>query len=364
MASENDKYLTQQLITYIGNKRKLLRFIDCGIKRVLKRLNKKKLNVLDGFSGSGIISRFLKKYADTLYSNDLEYYCYIINKCYLSNKSEIDFDIINNNIIFLNRAKLLNNKIGIIQKLYSPKDDNNVKLGERVFYTNKNAKIIDNVRKNINKLDDKHFYIAPLLSEASIHTNTSGVFKGFYKNSKTSIGQFGGNAENCLNRITGEIILPAPLFSNFECDYKIYNKDINKLVKKIDSLDLAYYDPPYNQHPYGSNYFMLNIIAKYKKPINLSKVSGIPKNWNKSKYNKKNEVLFSFEELIKNTNAKIILISYNNEGFVSYDEFKKMAKKYGKVGVKYHKYDTFKASRNLYGRSKKVNEMLIIIERK
>ena len=28
-------------------------------------------------------------------------------------------------------------------------------------------------------------------------------------------------------------------------------------------FDLAYFDPPYNQHPYGSNYFMLNTIAKW-----------------------------------------------------------------------------------------------------
>ena len=34
----------------------------------------------------------------------------------------------------------------------------------------------------------------------------------------------------------------------------------NELVKEIEPVDLAYFDPPYNQHPYGSNYFMLNII--------------------------------------------------------------------------------------------------------
>ncbi|MDR0684304.1 MAG: DNA adenine methylase [Spirochaetaceae bacterium] len=38
------------------------------------------------------------------------------------------------------------------------------------------------------------------------------------------------------------------------------NGDSNKIINNIPEVDLAYLDPPYNQHPYGSNYFMLNLI--------------------------------------------------------------------------------------------------------
>jgi len=31
-------------------------------------------------------------------------------------------------------------------------------------------------------------------------------------------------------------------------------------------------DPPYNQHPYGSNYFMLNLLADYREPADVSAV--------------------------------------------------------------------------------------------
>ena len=37
-------------------------------------------------------------------------------------------------------------------------------------------------------------------------------------------------------------------------------EDVNDAVEKIGHVNLTYFDPPYNQHPYGSNYFMLNII--------------------------------------------------------------------------------------------------------
>jgi len=63
----------------------LLSLIDEGIGFALKKLDKKKLKILDGFSGSGVVSRNLKRYANLLYTNDLELYSYIINKCYLSN---------------------------------------------------------------------------------------------------------------------------------------------------------------------------------------------------------------------------------------------------------------------------------------
>ena len=35
----NEKYLTDNLITYIGNKRKLLNFLDSGFQKVLSNQN-------------------------------------------------------------------------------------------------------------------------------------------------------------------------------------------------------------------------------------------------------------------------------------------------------------------------------------
>ena len=74
---------------------------------------------------------------------------------------------------------------GIISRLYAPKDTNNIQPNERVFYTRENAILLDTYRTAIQEVcpeNYKKFFLAPLLSQASIHTNTSGVFKGFYKN--------------------------------------------------------------------------------------------------------------------------------------------------------------------------------------
>ena len=97
-----------------------------------------------------------------------------------------------------------------------------------------------------------------------------------------------------------------------------------RLPSQIKGLDLAYIDPPYNQHPYGSNYFMLNLLVHYKRPHKISRVSGIPSDWRRSGYNVRAKSLPLLEELLHKIDARFILISFNNEGFISPDEMRAM----------------------------------------
>lgn len=365
MKKENEKFLTDQIITYIGNKRSLLDFIGEAMDIICKKEKKEKFKIADIFSGSGVVARYLKKYSSTLITNDLENYSLTINKCYLANKSEID----------LNRLKTyykeLKNKLekgfekGFISELYAPLDSDNIKAGERVFFTTRNANYIDTARKIIDTFpeDIKPYFVAPLLYEVSVKNNTAGVFKGFYKNKKGT-GQFGGESENALGRIKADIDISFPIFSNFECKVENYQMDANKLVDDLHDLDIVYMDPPYNQHPYGSNYFMLNVVNDYKKPSKISKVSGIPQGWNRSNYNKKKEALNAMKDLCNKTDAKYLLISYNSEGFITKEEMNDMLCEVGKVKLLTKKYNTYRASRNLNERAIYVNEFLFIVEKR
>ena len=367
MKTEKPEYLSEQIITYIGNKRALLDFIGVAVDEVKSELKKDKLDIVDFFSGSGIVSRFMKQHADTLYVNDLEKYAETVNRCYLANEDEVDFAVLDK---YYNEIKnKLDNeplKRGFISELYSPKDDQDIKKGERVFYTVRNANYIDTARQLIEEIPEpyKTYLLAPLIYEASVHNNTSGVFKGFYKNSKTGIGQYGGNGRNALQRIMADIELKLPVFSTFSCDVHISREDANKLAKDLPEVDLAYMDPPYNQHPYGSNYFMLNLIDTYEKPKDISKVSGIPKGWNKSDYNKKQSAKESMLDICVNAKAKYLLISFSDDGFITKDEMVKMLSDIGEVKVFDKEYNTFRGSRNLSGRDIHVKEYLYLVRKK
>jgi adenine-specific DNA-methyltransferase len=362
---EKEEYLTRQLITYIGNKRSLLGFIGNGVKTVQKKLGKAKLRMFDAFSGSGVVSRFFKQYSSLLITNDLEKYAALINQCYLANISSINTKELND--IYRDILKNADNNLrsGIIRELYAPKDENNMDIADRVFYTVRNAMYIDTIRQLTDNVpeDYKKFFLAPLLSEASVHANTSGVFKGFYKNRETGIGQFGGLNRDALFRIAGDIVLPFPVFSNFETDVLICNGDSNNIIKELPEVDIAYLDPPYNQHPYGSNYFMLNLILDYKYPENTSKISGIPDNWNRSDYNRENHAYSALSDLIKNIKAKYVLVSFNSEGFISPGEMKSMLNSIGKLSVLETKYNTFRGGRNLNNRDIHVKEYLYLLEK-
>jgi adenine-specific DNA-methyltransferase len=363
--NEKNDYLTQQLITYIGNKRALLGFIGDGVRKVQKKINKEKLKMFDVFSGSGIVARYFKQFSELLIVNDLEKYSTLINECYLSNDDERnEFTLHKYYYELIEQAK--NNLVkGIISELYAPKNDKNIRKNERVFYTTRNAMYIDTMRQLIDNIPKKYqkYFLAPLLSEASIHANTSGVFKGFYKNKETGIGQFGGINQDALFRITGDITLPFPVFSNFNCETMICNEDSNKVINSLPETDIAYLDPPYNQHPYGSNYFMLNLILDYKYPENSSKISGIPENWNRSDYNKGNRALKALTYLVENIKSKFIIISFNSDGFITLDEMKNMLKKIGKVEILETKYNTFRGCRNLNNREIHVKEYLYLVEK-
>jgi adenine-specific DNA-methyltransferase len=363
---ENEAYLTQQLITYLGNKRALLHFIGCGIEKIKKRLHKDKLIMFDVFSGSGIVARYFKQFSSLLAVNDLEKYSALINQCYLSNVDELDLTEIKKyyaEIIHELSEDTLER--GLIANLYAPGDDRNIKPDERVFYTTRNAMYIDTARKLIGSLprDMQKYFLAPLLSEASIHANTSGVFKGFYKNRETGIGQFGGKNQDALIRIKGHIHLPFPVFSNFSSDVMVFNGDSNKIIHQVPEVDVAYLDPPYNQHPYGSNYFMLNVILDYTYPQNTSKVSGIPGDWNHSDYNKGNFAYNALKELVENIKAKYILVSFNSEGFIEFEEMKSMLLQLGSLEILEIQYNTFRGSRNLKNRDIHVKEYLYLLEK-
>lgn len=389
-SKENPEFLQNQLITYIGNKRALLDFIGKGVSLVQKRLGRRQLTCLDLFAGSGIVSRYLKQFSSALTVNDLEKYSVIINRCYLSNKSQIDLTQLQS--LHADLCKKIDRCIagqkkssagfkgsGFISELYAPVNEDNIEKGERCFYTPYNAAYLDFARQLIEKEVPENlrdYFIAPLLSEASIHANTAGIFKGFYKNSKTGKGQFGGNGRNALSRIRGKISLPFPVFSDFECKSRIFNSDANSLVldetlydKSFTNkgvFDLAYFDPPYNQHPYGSNYFMLNLLAEYQRPDaeNISRVSGIPKNWNRSDYNKKRRVAEVFVDLVRNVRARYVLVSFNSEGFIPKDEMVELLSSCGKVEVLEADYNAFRGSRNLSGREIHVKEFLFLVEKK
>jgi adenine-specific DNA-methyltransferase len=366
LETSSERRLTEQLITCIGNKRGLIGPLSQIIDEVASKFPRRGLRSADLFSGSGVVSRLLKRYSGELYVNDLEPYAEVISRCYLANPDELDLGELDAAHYSLQQAVREERlQPGFIAELYAPQVDRAVRAGERVFYTQRNARFLDTARQAIERLPvwQQPFFLAPLLSEASIHANTAGVFKGFYKDARTGLGTFGGQAGNALGRIMSKIELRFPALSRETADVHILHGDANAVAAELPELDLVYLDPPYNQHPYGSNYFMLNLLTEYKRPSEISRVSGIPSDWRRSQYNKPNQALTAFAELVGQLNAAYLLVSFNSEGFISEGEMKALLERFGSVTVSPHRYNAFRGSRNLAKRDIHVTEFLFLVKR-
>lgn len=365
---ESPEYFQRQVITYIGNKRQLLNPISDALKSVRDESGRDSLHLFDGFAGSGIVSRLFKAYAQRVVSNDLEPYARVVANCFLANRSDVELEALGAIVGEANR-QADEGRLGcpgFIERLYAPEDDSSIRPGERVFYTRENARRLDWFRQFI---DQQHpalhdLLLGPLLSSASVHANTAGVFKGFYKDKDTGIGKFGGSGADALTRIKGQIRLQTPVLSRFETAVEVYEQDVNKLIADIGDFDLAYFDPPYNQHPYGSNYFMLNLLVDYVEPDDVSAVSGIPTGWNRSLYNKKTHAFEQLTDAVSRVDARHVLLSFNDEGFVTMDQLRRFLGKVGHVEERKLRYNTFRGSRNLRSRSIHVNEHLFLVRKR
>ncbi len=366
LGQEDPEYLTQQLVTYIGNKRALLGTIRSAVEDVVRRTGRDKLRILDAFSGSGVVSRMLRGYASELIVNDFEDYARAISECYMTNPSAAPLDAVRERVAALNAAVEAGDApTGFIRRLYAPEDADNIRPEDRVFYTPENGYRLDAYRQLLDGEDPtvRRLLMGPLLSAASIHANTAGVFKGFYKDRTTGLGKLGGTGSDALDRITRTITLRPPVLSAFECDTVVLQHDANAVVRTVGELDLAYFDPPYNQHPYGSNYFMLNLLVNYQEPSEVSRVSGIPTDWQRSDYNVKAKSLTRLTELVEDVDARFVILSFNDEGFVSPSDMREALDRLGTVTEQRQAHATFRGCRNLRDRSFQVTEHVYLIEK-
>ena len=340
-----DSYLTENIITYIGNKRKLLIQISDVIDDIVND-NPDFTTCLDAFSGSGIVSRLLRRKGFIVYANDLEDYTIPINLTFLTQisdpLSQEDYSLLN---------AITSTTAPFFSKHYAPQDTNNPDLiNERLFYSHENAVFIDGVLETIQNWESnkKNAVLASLLYKMSKHINTSGVMKGFYNG-------FGGPKGQNLQRILGKITIESlnyiekPIGRVFQCKAEELYTNTN-----CPPVDIAYLDPPYNSHQYSSNYHLLNSAVKYDfyDPGSVtaprSKV-GIRRDHNRSTFCSSATAKDSFVQLFNNLQAKYVIISYNNEGILTIEEIKNLlstvandikvvAKDYKKFGGGYGGY--------------------------
>ena len=355
------------MLTYLGNKRKLLDFIEEQVLSVKEKLGKDKLVVMDGFTGSGVVARMLSMHSSELHTNDLELYADVCANCYIRQPTKDQQVAITRHIEKMNELAGKGPLVeGIMTKYYAPENTENPKAGEVCFFTRENAMRIDTMREYIEKKVENEltdWCLGPLLIQASTHANTMGHLSAFFKD-KNNVGTF-RKTEADWRHASSPIHLECPVWSSEPCKVVCHNQSTNDLVKKLEGpFDLIYYDPPYNQHQYSHKYFLLNVIATNKKANKWTDVTHMPdrSERNLSAYCKEASALKAMTELLADSLkiSEYILISYNDEGIISAENWQKMLEpyEYNKVQKSYKRM----VDRN--GNSGAVYETLYLVKKR
>jgi len=266
-AAHTSHFVFNQLIPYIGNKRKLLGLIQKALERAEPSDS---VTFLDIFAGSGVVSRLAKTLGYRVIANDWEPYTRPINTCYIACNRPPAFSALGGYEEAIAKLNSLPPRVGWVTEHLCPRDDDNYDLEvDRMFYMRKNGMRIDAIRHQIELwqaeglIDDTEAccLLAPLLYQACYRSNTSGVFKGFHKG-------WGGQTRTALYRIATDLQLAPAVFFDNRKNNRVVCQDAQRLAEELagHELNIVYLDPPYNQHPYASNYHVLNTITLWDKP--------------------------------------------------------------------------------------------------
>ncbi len=334
---------------YIGSKEKLNDWIFDIITNDTDISN---LVFMDACAGSGAISKYAAALGfNKIISNDiLELSRHIIRGSVSFPQSQQEEA--NELIIKMNK---LQGRAGFFYKNYS--ED-----AGRLYFSNENAKKIDACRVFIDNNVDmsktylKSYLLLCLLEAMSAVSNTAGVQAAFLKKLKDRA------QKPLIIKIQQSLHKPGLI--------KTYNKDILALLKKTSFRDgyredILYIDPPYNERQYGPNYHLYETLIKYDSP-KISGKTGLRK-WqdeSRSDFCSKKTCLNFTSQIIENTTANKIYISYNSDGLISLKEFKEILHNY-EVHIHSKSYRRFKSdsSNNRIYNETELKEYLIEISK-
>jgi adenine-specific DNA-methyltransferase len=98
--------------------------------------------------------------------------------------------------------------------------------------------------------------------------------------------------------------------------------------------DLAYLDPPYNQHSYLGNYHVWESLVRWDKPdvygVAMKRVDVRERG---SVFNRRGAIAAAFREVLDAVRARHLIVSFSDEGYLTVEEVRAMLEARGTVRV-------------------------------
>ncbi|MBL8755025.1 MAG: DNA adenine methylase [Planctomycetes bacterium] len=370
-ARTTDEFVFHQLIPYLGNKRHLLDLI--GEALAATGLAPERATFLDAFAGSGVVARFAKRLGFAVIANDWEPFARVLSTAAIATDAAPPMPALGGYERAIATLNAMPGVDGWVARTLCPRDDAKPDAAsERLFFRRATGARIDAIRDRIDawrtsgEIDDAaaSCLLAPLLYQASWLANTSGVWKGFHAG-------WGGRNGTALHRILADLRLaPAKFLANGRRHHVLAHDAVQLADALPVPADVAYLDPPYNQHPYASNYHVLNSLVQWDKPELPPPTcrgwkAGIRADWieRRSPFNSRQAAAAAFASLLRRLDVAHVLVSYSTEGTIAVDELVRLAAAQGALAVHCRSYKRYRTSPTRPSPRPRVVEFVLRIDR-
>jgi adenine-specific DNA-methyltransferase len=302
------------VIKYLGSKRTLVPVLGHIATMVEAR------TALDLFTGTTRVAQELKRRGMHVTAADVATYSGVLSDCYIAtDASEIDLEEVAAAVAELDALP-----------------------GERGYFTEtfceaarflqpKNGMRVDAIRTAIAERYAgtalEPILLAALLVAADRVDSTTGVQMAYLK-------QWAPRAHRDLR-----LEVPALIAGRG----RTLVTDAFDTVDLVAPVDLAYLDPPYNQHRYYTNYHVWETLVRWDSPAHYGiacKRVDARDDATKSVFNRRATMPAALAELVARVRAEVVVVSYNDESWITAEEMMRSLRDAGHADVRMLAFDS------------------------
>ena len=304
-------------IKYLGSKRQFLPLIV----EVVEQL-RPACTVLDLFSGTSRVGDALKRRQYRVLANDYLACGETIARCYV--EADGTAEQLRQARLLIDEFNRLPPSAGYFTEVFCEKSR---------YLQPKNGARIDAIREEIERKDLdpelRAIMLVSLMEAADRVDSTTGVQMAYLK-------QWAPRALGDLELRLPEIAPRAEAGKG-----RAHRMDAAEAVEVLEA-DIAYLDPPYNQHSYLGNYHVWESLVLWDKPEHYGVAcKRIDCRERKSDFNSKRRFRAAWERIVDRVQAPYLVVSFSDEGFLDRPEMETILARRGEVLVLENDYKRY-----------------------
>jgi adenine-specific DNA-methyltransferase len=286
------------LIKYIGSKRTLVPRIVALATAVARRGGSAPRTACDLFSGTSRVAQGLKQAGFFVTANDAASYAEVLATTYVeADARRVRKRALGEKLAHLNALK---GREGYVTRTFCE---------EARYFQPFNGRRIDAMRDEVERIAEgrveRAILLTSLMEAADRVDSTTGLQMAYLK-------QWAPRSFNPV-----ELRMPVLLAGRG----RAVREDANAFVARHEPVDVAYIDPPYNQHSYHSNYHIWETLVRHDAP----EAYGVARKRTdcrevKSAYNSRTRAWEAFSSLVRSVRARNLIVSFSDEGFFAHDD--------------------------------------------